>query len=144
MVNLIKDWSNVFGLNVAKFKNLPVDADFDLKLIGEEYEETCEALENGDLKEYQDGLGDTLWTTIRAMLNAGIDPEETIKAIYVSNMSKIDATIEDALLTKEKYQSQGKGVNTYMRETKNGFITYRASDGKVLKSHKFIEPNFGK
>lgn len=123
-------------------KKLPSikDRNFDLGLIGEELKETIQASLDDNLKEYEDGLGDVLWTTVRAMLNAGMDPQETIKSIYTSNMSKIDKTLEDALKTKEKYNSQG--ITTYMRETSDGIITCRASDGKVLKSYMFQEPIF--
>jgi NTP pyrophosphatase (non-canonical NTP hydrolase) len=140
IVEQIKKWSQTFGLNCNNQKVIPSNSAFDLSLIQEEFKKTLQAAAENNIKEYQDGLGDVLWVTIRAMLNAGIDPGKTIEAIYISNKSKIDKTNEDALKTKQKYNSQG--ITTYMRETSEGFITCRASDGKVLKSYMFQEPIF--
>lgn len=140
IIKLIKHWSETFGLKCASAKHLPSNSAFDLKLIEEEFKETWQAAAEGNLTEYQDGLGDVLWTTVRAMLNAGIDPEDTIEAIYKSNMSKIDNTMEDAQKTKEKYKALG--ITTYIREVPQGFITCRVSDNKVQKSFLFLEPQF--
>ena len=48
------------------------------------------------------------------------------------------ASDADSRVTRQKYKEQG--VNTYTKIVGPAFITYRAGDDKVLKSHKFIEP----
>ena len=121
-------------------KGFPAQArvDLSLNLIDEELQETKAAILSKDFKETEDGLGDLLWVTIRAMFEMGIDPQKTIEAIYESNMSKADATLDDAILTYRHYIEQG--INTYSKEVRGRFITYRFSDNKVLKSHKFKAP----
>lgn len=142
MVKLIKHWSKIFGLNCSTKKKLPSlkEMTFDLKLIDEEYKETALAAVSGDIIEYQDGLGDVLWTTIRAMLNAGIDPEETIQAIYKSNMSKSCTSIEEAEESVVHYLKQG--IKAYFIEYEGYYLIKRSSDNKILKSINFREPIF--
>jgi len=140
ITSMIEHWSTVFGLPISKEPRFPDPGRVNLclKLIREELKETEEAIAFKDLKETQDGLGDLLWVTIRAMMEFGIDPLETIKSIYESNMSKADITQEDAIITYKKYMEEG--ISTYCREREGLFITYRAQDNKVLKSHKFKTP----
>ncbi len=140
ITELIAHWSQTFGLPIKQGLGFPSRDRMDLaiKLIDEELGEIKQAIDNRDLTEVQDGLGDLLWVTVRAMMEFGIDPQTTIKNIYDSNMSKADFTEEDAQLTRDKYKKQG--INTYMKIVGPAFITYRVGDDKVLKSHKFIEP----
>jgi NTP pyrophosphatase (non-canonical NTP hydrolase) len=140
VVKLVEDWSNTFGLPIKKGKGFPSRDRMELaiKLIDEEFLEFLSGVDRRDLTEVQDGLGDLLWVTVRAMMEFGVDPYETIDSIYKSNMSKADFSEEDAKLTRDKYKEQG--INTYMKIVGPAFITYRVGDDKVLKSYKFIEP----
>lgn len=140
ITELIAHWSEVFNLPINTELGFPDNkrVDLALRLIREELKETEEAIAFKDLKSTQDGLGDLLWVTIRAMMEFGIDPQKTIEAIYESNMSKADHTQEDAIITYKKYKEQG--IDTYSKEQNGLFITYRFGDNKVLKSHKFKEP----
>ncbi len=139
---MITHWSTVFGLNCSTEKRFPTkdEREFDLKLINEEVEETYLASDDEDEKEYQDGLGDVLWTTVRAMLNAGIDPQKTIEAIYKSNMSKLCTTKEEAEETKETYLEKGILVDIVPKD--DYYLIRRVSDGKTLKANSFLEPKF--
>lgn len=140
IIDLIKDWSNTFGLPIKKGKGFPSRDRMELaiKLIDEEFLEFLAGVDRRDLKEVEDGLGDLLWVTVRAMMEFGIDPHETINNIYKSNMSKADFSEKDAATTRAKYKEQG--IDTYMKIVGPAFITYRVGDNKVLKSHKFKEP----
>jgi hypothetical protein len=140
IVALVAHWSNIFGLPINTIEEFPEGARIALaiKLIDEEFMETLDGIDNKNIEEVKDGLGDLLWVTIRAMMEFGINPEETIKAIYDSNMSKADTTLEDATTTYHKYKEQG--IETYSKEVQGLFITYRTLDNKVLKSHKFKSP----
>jgi NTP pyrophosphatase (non-canonical NTP hydrolase) len=140
MVKKIKHWSKTFGLSLKTEKKIPSDSAFDLSLISEEFKETFQAAAENDLVEYEDGLGDLLWVTIRAMLNAGIDPEKTIEKIYLSNMSKLDLTIEDCKKTKDYYLE--KGIETIHVPVAEGFVVRDSFTKKVLKSHLFKKPKF--
>lgn len=140
LVEKIESWSKIFGAPIKQEKGFPepLRVNLALKLIREELKETEEAIAFKDLKETEDGLGDLLWVVIRAMMEFGMDPEEIIEKIYQSNMSKADQTEEDATITYKKYMEEG--VQTYCREREGVYITYRLPDHKILKSHKFKEP----
>lgn len=142
VVELIRHWSEVFDLPILPKEDFPKveRAKLALDLIDEEFLETAEAVGNKNMKGVKDGLGDLLWVTVRAMMEFGIDPYDTINKIYDSNMSKADISEEDATATYKHYLNQG--IQTYSRQKDGVFITYRLSDNKVLKSHKFQEPKW--
>ena len=140
VLEMVADWSKTFGLPIKEEEGFPSHerVSLSMKLIREELKETEEAIAFNSFKDVKDGLGDLLWVTVRAMMEFGIDPDETISSIYKSNMSKADLTQEDAILTYKKYMEQG--IQTYCRERNGLYITYRFGDNKVLKSYKFKEP----
>lgn len=144
IIVMIADWSDKFNLpintelQIAKGKR----AVLAYELIEEEFKEFGEASLDEDIVAIQDSLGDLLWVTIRAMMEYGIDPVKCIRAIYKSNMSKIDYTVEDGALTMRKYAQEGIITKLQHNHKKGTFVTVRASDDKVLKSHKFVEPKF--
>lgn len=140
IVKLIEHWSKTFNLPVNTIEKFPEKQRIELalKLIKEELKETEEAIENNNFLETKDGLGDLLWVVVRAMMELGIDPDETITAIFNSNMSKADTNEEDATITYNYYKE--KGIITYCKVVNDLFITYNVSDHKVLKSHKFEKP----
>lgn len=144
IIKQIEEWSEVFGVPVLKQAQFPSEdrVKVSMGLIEEELIELSDAVHDEDLTETADALGDLLWVTVRAMMEFGIDPDECIKAIYKSNMSKVDITEEDAVVTYKKYMDEG--VQTYCKQVGNYYVTYRSSDNKVLKSHKFVEPDFSK
>ncbi len=86
-------------------------------LMKEENEEYYEALQNGDLIEVADALGDMLYILCGTILAHGMQDkiQEVFEEIQRSNMSKLDA---------------------------EGNPIYRA-DGKVLKSDLYFKPNIG-
>lgn len=144
IVAMVANWSKTFDLPICSKLALPPGPRQVLayELIKEEFEEFGEASIDEDLTEIQDSLGDLLWVTIRAMMEYGIDPVKCIRAIYKSNMSKIDYTVEDGALTMRKYAQEGLTTKLQHNHRRGTFITVRASDDKVLKSHKFVEPKF--
>lgn len=84
-------------------------------LMREENEEYLEAVENGDLVEIADALGDMLYLLCGTILKHGLKDkiQDVFEEIQRSNMSKLDA--------------DGKPI-------------YR-EDGKVLKSELYFKPN---
>lgn len=61
-----------------------------LKLINEEHQELCEALEANDRVEQLDALVDILVVTIGAIHSAGFDAEGAWKEVMKTNFAKID------------------------------------------------------
>lgn len=84
-------------------------------LMREENEEYLEAVEDGDLVEIADALGDMLYILCGTILKHGMQDkiQEVFEEIQRSNMSKLD---------------------------KDGKPIYR-EDGKVLKSDRYFKPD---
>ena len=118
-LNAVKIFHETYGLGVStemkadlgKLKN-----ELRFNLMKEENEEYLEAVENNDIVEIADALGDMLYILCGTILEHGLQHkiEEVFDEIQRSNMSKLG---ED-----------GKPI-------------YR-EDGKVMKGPNYFEPNF--
>ena len=118
-LNAVKLFHETYGLGVStemkadlgKLKN-----EIRYNLIKEENEEYLEAVENNDIVEIADALGDMLYILCGTILEHGLQHkiEEVFDEIQRSNMSKLG---ED-----------GKPI-------------YR-EDGKVMKGPNYFKPNF--
>ncbi len=91
------------------------EAQLRFDLMKEENEEYLEAVQNGDLTEVADALGDMLYILCGTILKHGMQYkiEDVFQEIQRSNMSKLD---------------------------ENGKPIYR-EDGKVMKSKLYFPPN---
>src|SRR3970282_2971175 len=87
-------------------------------LMKEENEEYLEAVQNNDLIEIADALGDMMYILCGTIIEHGLQHkiEEVFDEIQRSNMSKLD---------------------------KDGKPIYR-EDGKVMKGPNYFKPNFSK
>ncbi len=94
------------------------DVELRFNLMKEENEEYLEAVENNDIVEIADALGDMLYILCGTILEHGLQHkiEEVFNEIQRSNMSKLD---------------------------ENGKPIYR-EDGKVLKSALYFKPDIAK
>jgi predicted HAD superfamily Cof-like phosphohydrolase len=118
-LNAVKIFHETYGLGVSnemiadlgKLKN-----ELRYNLMKEENEEYLEAVENNDIVEIADALGDMLYILCGTILEHGLQNkiEEVFDEIQRSNMSKLDA--------------DGKPI-------------YR-EDGKVMKGPNYFKPNF--
>jgi predicted HAD superfamily Cof-like phosphohydrolase len=118
-LNAVKIFHETYGLGVStemkadlgKLKN-----ELRFNLMKEENEEYLEAVENNDIVEIADALGDMLYILCGTILEHGLQYkiEEVFDEIQRSNMSKLG---ED-----------GKPI-------------YR-EDGKVMKGPNYFKPNF--
>lgn len=118
-INSVKEFHEAFGLGVnfspigdlGEQKNM-----LRFNLMKEENEEYLEAVQNNDVVEIADALGDMLYILCGTILEHGLQHkiEEVFDEIQRSNMSKLG---ED-----------GKPI-------------YR-EDGKVMKGPNYFKPNF--
>jgi len=138
----IEEWSKIFGLPIGEKPQIPSDkeVEFCLSLIEEELAELKEALAAKNLEGVCDATGDLVWVVVRLKLHFGLDPDKIMKAVSESNFSKADYYEQDAFGTFEKYRMVG--VEVVQKQVGNAILTYRKSDGKLLKSINFQEPNF--
>jgi NTP pyrophosphatase (non-canonical NTP hydrolase) len=142
IVELIEDWRNKFSLPVRKTPQL-VNLDEQnlcLSLIDEELNELRDAFKSNNLVEVADACGDLLFVVMQAINVSGLDANKLISIIYESNMSKSCKTEEEAIATQEKYMKE-KGVETFI-DFKELFFVKRKTDGKLLKSINFKEPQW--
>ena len=118
-LNAVNEFHNAFGIGV----NHQMKADLGetknnlrFNLMKEENEEYLEAVQNNDLTEIADALGDMLYILCGTILEHGL--QHKIEAIFDeiqrSNMSKL-----------------GEDGNPIFRQ-----------DGKVLKGPNYFKPNF--
>ena len=118
-LNAVKLFHETYGLGISteikadlgKLKN-----ELRFNLMKEENEEYLEAVENNDIVEIADALGDMLYILCGTILEHGLQHkiEEVFDEIQRSNMSKLG--------------SYGKPI-------------YR-EDGKVMKGPNYFKPNF--
>lgn len=118
-INAVKEFHTTFGLGYSEsmIGNLGENKNFlRFNLMKEENEEYLEAVQNDDIVEIADALGDMLYILCGTIIEHGLHHkiEEVFDEIQRSNMSKLGA--------------DGKPI-------------YR-EDGKVLKGPHYFKPNF--
>ncbi|GAA4769025.1 MULTISPECIES: nucleoside triphosphate pyrophosphohydrolase family protein [Flavobacterium] len=118
-LNAVKEFHNAFGLGVQELPTGDLGENKNMlrfNLMKEENEEYLEAVQNNDIVEIADALGDMLYILCGTILEHGLQHkiEEVFDEIQRSNMSKLG---ED-----------GKPI-------------YR-EDGKVMKGPNYFKPNF--
>ena len=115
----VTEFHNAFGLGVANEMKSDLGENKNLlrfNLMKEENEEYLDAVQNNDLTEIADALGDMLYILCGTILEHGLQHkiEEVFEEIQRSNMSKLN--------------HDGKPI-------------YR-EDGKVMKGPNYFKPNF--
>lgn len=118
-LNAVKEFHTSFGLGVSEDYKTDLGEQKNrlrFNLMKEENEEYLEAVQNHDLVEIADALGDMLYILCGTILEHGLQHkiEAVFDEIQRSNMSKLD---------------------------NNGNPIYR-EDGKVLKGPNYFKPNF--
>lgn len=120
-INSVKEFHTAFkiGHNEIPTANLG-ESKYTLRynLMKEENEEYLEAVQNNDLVEIADALGDMMYILCGTIIEHGLQHkiEEVFDEIQRSNMSKLD---------------------------KDGRPIYR-EDGKVMKGPNYFKPDFSK
>ena len=112
---LVEDFMEAMGQEVNAIPTFP-EAEIQrlrLDLIEEELDELHYAIDNKDMVEIADALGDLLYVVYGAGHAFGIDLDECFKEIHASNMSKLGP--------------DGKPI--------------KREDGKVLKPDTFFPPD---
>ena len=115
---LVEDFMEAMGQDVNAVPTWPEEdiQRLRLDLIEEELDELHYAIDNKDMVEIADALGDLLYVVYGAGHAFGIDLDECFKEIHASNMSKLGP--------------DGKPI--------------KREDGKVLKPDTFFPPDLKK
>ena len=126
-------WDNTKLINLRK------------DLINEEVNELNEAIANKDITETMDALADILVVTLGAFDALGIDGDKVFNEVHNSNMSKICTTEDEAIESVEWYKKNKKDIYPdpayRLSSTKQGYVVYNKTSGKVLKNINWKEPD---
>ncbi len=122
----VKHFQRTFGAGVADEPTLidPKTSELRFELMKEENEEYKEAIENDNLVEVADALGDMLYILCGTILEHGMQHiiGDVFDEIHRSNMSKTDA--------------EGKAIIN----GENGVMDNTRPKGKILKSDTYSKP----
>lgn len=142
----VKEFHERFDAIVSE-KPVLIDRDrFNLRvsLIEEEFNELVEAWQSNDLTEVADALADLQYVLIGTVLEFGLQDKftEILDEVHRSNMSKTCKTEEEVKDTINHYEQLNVKCGYF--KTDSGFIVYRTSDGKTLKSVYYSPANIKK
>lgn len=161
MIDLLKTKKNNMILNIEKVLEFQkkfdtvgdslnqLDSNLRVDLLSEEVRELNDAFsnhQNPNYKEVLDAYCDIIFLAIGGAIKHGFKDvlSQAFEIVCDSNLSKADASYQDAMKTQELYAK--KGIRTEIAERNNDgeeyFLTLRQSDGKVLKSYKYKEVDF--
>jgi hypothetical protein len=109
-----------------------------INLLQEELDELKDAIRDMDITAVADALSDLQYVLSGAILEFGLGNKfkELFEEVHRSNMSKVceDYAIAEATL---EYYMEKDGTRGFIHESQSGFLVYRESDRKVLKSVKY-------
>lgn len=95
--NLVKEFHETFGLPVLIEPQIPSEDRIELrkKLLREEVEEFCDALDEGNIAHAAKELADILYVAYGAGHEIGVDPEYVMELVHENNMTKVwdDGTV---------------------------------------------------
>jgi predicted HAD superfamily Cof-like phosphohydrolase len=139
-LNDVAEFHRTFHLPILDTPQMP-GADrcaLRINLLQEELDELKEAIRDNDITAVADALSDIQYVLSGAILEFGLG--EKFKALFEevqrSNMSKVCADKKTAEETIAYYQ-QKDGTQGFIEESHHGFLVYRTTDKKVLKSVKY-------
>jgi len=132
------------------FDTDPKTVDLRLNLIKEEVRELADAIEDKDIVETIDALGDILYVVYGAGGAFGIDLDKAFDLVHKSNMTKLCKTENEAKETVEWYQKNYTPAGKYPYDTPdyrlspdgNYYVPFNASTGKILKSVNYSPVKF--
>ena|SRR5690554_1413830 len=120
-----------------------------LNLIDEELNGENELLDSyrkGDVKGVGDGAADLIVVTAGLMLALGWHPNELMKEVNASNLSKFCTSESDARLSVQRYAEDTRYFDVHYKQVGNLFVILGKKtdnpDGafKILKGINFFEP----
>lgn len=139
----VKCFHEMFNAPVLETPQIPSKKRCDLRisLISEELDEMKEAIENGDVVEVADALGDLMVVLCGSILEFGLKDKfnEIFENIHNSNMSKACNSEREALETLSFYKHKDDS-ECYYKECGGKWLVYR-NDNKILKSINYSPAN---
>jgi hypothetical protein len=133
-----------------------VDHQF-FEVVESEFNELKKGIQERDIHELRDGIGDLLFTVIGLAYRAGLDSIADLEEVVRANLRKFDYSTADAEKTQLKYAQLQVETHQATKEVSPGlerivtFSSRRQIDvkgkehgaNKWLKSHNWTDVNFG-
>ena len=142
-IKLVEEFHKTFGAPILENPEMPSKERCNLrvKLIQEEIDEMKEAIENEDVIEIADSLGDLMVVLCGSILEFGMGNKfnDIFENIHNSNMSKACDSEREALETLLFYKHKD-GTEGYYKEVEGKWLVYR-DDDKILKSINYSPAN---
>jgi len=142
-IKLVEEFHKTFGAPILENPEIPSKERCNLrvKLIQEELDEMKEAIENEDVIEIADSLGDLMVVLCGSILEFGMGNKfnDIFENIHNSNMSKACDSEREALETLLFYKHKD-GTEGYYKEVEGKWLVYR-DDDKILKSINYSPAN---
>lgn len=142
-IKLVEEFHKTFGAPILENPEMPSKERCNLrvKLIQEELDEMKEAIENEDVIEIADSLGDLMVVLCGSILEFGMGNKfnDIFENIHNSNMSKACDSEREALETLLFYKHKD-GTEGYYKEVEGKWLVYR-DDDKILKSINYSPAN---
>ena len=136
-LNDVAEFHRTFNLPVLDEPEIP-SADrcaLRINLLQEELDELKQAIADKDITEVADALSDLQYVLSGAILEFGLGSK--FKALFEevqrSNMSKVCEDYSTAEETIAFYKEKD-GTQGFIQESHSGYLVYRSTDKKVLKS----------
>lgn len=142
-IKLVEEFHKTFGAPILENPEMPSKERCNLrvKLIQEELDEMKESIENEDVIEIADSLGDLMVVLCGSILEFGMGNKfnDIFENIHNSNMSKACDSEREALETLLFYKHKD-GTEGYYKEVEGKWLVYR-DDDKILKSINYSPAN---
>jgi len=139
-LNDVAEFHRTFNLPVLETPSIPGPDRCALRinLLQEELDELKQAIEEKDITSVADALSDIQYVLSGAILEFGLASKfkDLFEEVQRSNMSKVCSDYGIAEETLEYYLAKN-GTRGFIRESESGYLVYRESDQKVLKSIKY-------
>ena len=139
-LNDVAEFHKTFNMPVLERPAIPSDERCALRvnLLQEELDELKDAIRDKSIAGIADALTDIQYVLSGAILEFGLASKfkELFDEVQRSNMSKVCPDYSTAEQTVEFYKAKD-GTKGYIKESEAGFLVYRESDQKVLKSVKY-------
>jgi predicted HAD superfamily Cof-like phosphohydrolase len=139
-LNNVAAFHQTFNLPVLEHPSIPSPERCTLRinLLQEELDELKDAIAQKSIEGVADALCDIQYVLSGAILEFGLGNKfkDLFEEVQRSNMSKVCEDYDTAEKTLEFYHAKD-GTAGFIKESESGFLVYRQSDHKVLKSVKY-------
>src|SRR5688572_28576264 len=139
-LNDVAEFHQTFNMPILDSPAIPGDDRCNLRinLLQEELDELKDAIARKDISGVADALSDLQYVLSGAILEFGLAEKfkDLFEEVQRSNMSKVWSDYLTAEATLAYYQEKD-GTQGVIRECEIGFLVFRSTDNKVLKSVKY-------